>query len=201
MSHMDADSTERKHRPGQDDLQFPAQLAAQHGEELILCVKRHLRHYPLLRRVCDAEDIVQNTWESLARSIRQGRRLKSVADLFAMLRRCARNQTAKIARHYLTTAKRDLRCQTSLDATDDVADCMLDPARAAECKDILEECLNRLTEEEQLLFELRCLEDCRISEIALRMNVDPRDVSRSLEDLLVKLRDFWHRLLPYLVAE
>ena len=76
-----------------------------------------------------------------------------------------------------TAAKRDLRRQTSLDAVRRVADVSLDSARIAECKDILEKCLNRLTSEERFVFELRCLEKRGISEIARRRHTDPRDVS------------------------
>jgi RNA polymerase sigma factor (sigma-70 family) len=184
------------------DQQAANELVKRYWPPLHRYAQRFLNRYRLLRRVCDPSDVLQDTFLSFFRRFAAGGRfdIDSEAALLALLRTMAHNQVAKIARRYLTSAKRGLGRQVSLDAANHSADTQMNPAEVAQYKDLVEKCLIRLAEDERLLFEMRGLDQRSIAEIAQRLDSCPRTVWGRLNNLRVRIGDLRRRPLPWVLV-
>lgn len=158
------------------DREALAEAWASHRERLLKHVEWKLDRVPVMRRVIDAEDVVQAVYIEAVRDLPNYLARAGTLDLYVWLVGLARRQLGNAYESYLDAKKRNLRGQQALpaDASDILVDSAPDPSDRAmenETAELLESCLLRLAPRDREVVRLASLELRPLREVAEQIGI------------------------------
>jgi RNA polymerase sigma-70 factor (ECF subfamily) len=153
-------------------------------------VRRHVRRSlnPQMRSRFDSVDFMQIVWASFFREPERIRRLDSPQQLMGYLAAMARNKVVKEVRHQMSTEKRDLGREVSLDAPHEALDFGLaardpTPSSVAVARERWTQLVDEQPESTRKVVELRFL-GASFVEIARELNIHERTARKIISRLV-----------------
>lgn len=191
--------TERPHAPPPDAEEFDRLLAEVRAgdqpaavrlhalvkEDLLRALRRRVGQLRDLRKDCDAEDLVQETWLDVFPKICQGQQF-TFKQLFAYLHRTARSRLSDRLR-WIHRARRDVRRETSFEGLPTTAKAHLASAEpevgsALEQHEFWARWLNAESEQVQLV-ALLVLDGCNQDQVADLLGLDQQQIGEAFNRL------------------
>lgn len=153
-------------------------------------VRRHVRRSlnPQMRSRFDSVDFMQVVWASFFREPERIRRLGTPQQLMGYLAAMARNKVVKEVRHQMSTEKRDVGREVSLDAPHQALDCGLTardptPSSVAMARERWTQLVDEQPERIRQIVEMRFL-GASFVEIARKLNLHERTVRKIIAGLV-----------------